>query len=119
VAVAPRYREVAVQGLLVGVIGADLAALTSAARDSIDRWLDPLVGGDGTGWPFGEPVRWNALVRMLLAVVPDLEAASQLRFRVDGRPLATCVDVVLAPGELTWPGTHLLEAAQVEGGATP
>jgi predicted phage baseplate assembly protein len=119
VTVAPRYREVAVQGLLVGVAGADLAAVPSLARDSIDRWLDPLAGGDGTGWAFGAPVRWNSLVRMLLAGVPDLEAASQVRFRVDGRPLPACAGVTLAPGELTWPGTHLLEAVQVEGGQAP
>jgi predicted phage baseplate assembly protein len=116
VAAAPRYREVAVQGLLVGRVGADLAALTSAARTSIDTWLDPLVGGDGTGWEFGAAVRWNALVRMLLAVLRDLEAATELSFRVDGRRLPTCADVALAPGELVWPGTHVLEAVQVEGG---
>ena len=72
--------RVAVQGLLVGVPGADLAALTSAARDRIDAWLDPLVGGDGTGWPFGGPVRWNELVRMLLAVVPDLKRPPSCAF---------------------------------------
>ena len=111
-AVAPRYREVAVCGLLVGRAGADLAALTTNARNAVDDWLDPLAGGDGSGWGFGEAVRWNALVRMLLAEVPELEAASQLSFRVDGRRLPTCVDVDLRPGELVWPGTHVLESVQ-------
>jgi predicted phage baseplate assembly protein len=119
VAVAPRYREVAVQGLLVGVVGADLAAVVSGARNSIDRWFNPLIGGDGSGWAFGEPVRWNGLIRMLLGSVGDLEAASQVSFRVDGRRLPTCADVVLAPGELIWPGTHLLEAIQTGSEGAP
>jgi predicted phage baseplate assembly protein len=118
VAVAPRYREVSVQGVLVGATGWDLARLVSTARDRIDDWLSPLTGGDGSGWPFGEPVRWNALVRMLLERVPGLEAAAQVSFGVDGRRLAACADVALAQGELVWPGTHLLEAVPVtRGGA--
>jgi predicted phage baseplate assembly protein len=112
VSVAPSYRQVAVEGLLVGAAGADLAAVVSSTRQRIDRWLDPLVGGDGSGWEFGAPVRWNALVRTLLTSVADLQAASQLSFRVDGRRLPRCADVLLAPGELTWPGNHLLEAIQ-------
>jgi hypothetical protein len=96
--------------LLVGAVGADLARLVSIARDSIDEWLDPLVGGDGTGWEFGAPVRWQGLVRMLLATVPRVEAISRVSFRRDGRHLPECTDVVLRPGELVWPDGHLLEA---------
>ena len=118
VTAAPRYRVVAVQGLLVAATGADLAAVTSAARERIDRWLDPLVGGDdGAGWGFGAAVRWNALVRMLLSGVLDLDAASPVSLRIDGRLLPTCADAELRPGELVWPGTHLLEAVQAEGAA--
>jgi hypothetical protein len=112
VTAAPRYRDVVVQGLLVGRAGTDLATLVSTARDRIDRWLSPTVGGDGTGWPFGGTVSWDALVRILLAEVPALEAASQLSFRVNGRRLAPCADVPLAPDELPWPGAHVLEAVQ-------
>jgi predicted phage baseplate assembly protein len=118
VAVAPRYREVAVHGLLVGAGGADLPGLVSAARDRIDDWLDPLVGGDGRGWAFGGPVRWNDLIQMLLGSVPRLEAASRVSFRVDGRQLPACADVVLSAGELVWPGTHLLEAVPAAGGGS-
>lgn len=32
-----------------------------AAR--VARFLDPLVGGDGDGWPFGEPLRPSAILR--------------------------------------------------------
>ena len=80
------------------------------ARTRIDAWLDPFIGGDGSGWPFGAAVRWHELVRMLLDTVPGLDAISRVTFVVDGRQLSGCVDVVLAPGELVWPATHLLEA---------
>jgi predicted phage baseplate assembly protein len=115
IAVGPTYRPIAVQGLLVGAPGTDLATLVSAARDRIDAWLDPITGGDGGGWPFGGAVRWNALVQILLAGVPGLEAASQLSFRVAGRRLPPCTDVPLVPGELVAPGAHVLEAVQGSG----
>jgi predicted phage baseplate assembly protein len=112
VAVGPHFRRIAVRGLLVGRPGADLATLVSDAGDRIDAWLDPITGGDGSGWPFGGTVRWDALVRVLLDGVPGLTAASRLSFRVDGRRLAPCADVPLAAGELVWPAAHVLEAVQ-------
>jgi hypothetical protein len=79
------------------------------ARDAIDRWLHPLHGGDGGGWPFGGPVRGDALTRLLLRDVAALVAVSQLSFRAGGRRLAPCVDVELAADELPWRGSHVLE----------
>lgn len=111
VAAGPQYRRIAVQGLVLGAPGTDLAGLVGAVRNRIDAWLDPVIGGDdGGGWPFGGTVGWNALVRMLLGSVPGLEAVSRLSFRVDGRRLAPCADVPLGPGMLVWPGGHVLEA---------
>jgi predicted phage baseplate assembly protein len=114
VAASPRYREIAVQAVLVARAGSDVGAAGSAARDAIDAWLDPLRGFDGTGWPFGEAVRWGALTRLLLATVPALTAVSRLSFRIDGRRLAACVDAVLDPGDLTWPGAHVLDVVAEE-----
>ena len=109
VAVAPRYRQIAAQAVLIARAGSDLAAAGSAARDVIDRWLDPLDGFDGTGWPFGGAVQWGLLNRLLLTSLPDLTAVSRLAFRIDGRRLAACVDAVIEPGELVWPGPHVIE----------
>jgi hypothetical protein len=118
VAVAPTYRRVAVHCLLVGIPSADLARLVGVARTRIDAWLDPLIGGDGSGWPFGTAVRWHELVRMLLDTVPGLDAISRVTFVVDGRQLSECADVELAPGELVWPAIHLLEGVPAaRGGA--
>ena len=70
--------------------------LASAARDTIDRWLDPLRGGDdGTGWPFGAPVRCGRAHASAARRLPELVAVSPLSFRIDGRRLAACADVPL------------------------
>ena len=117
VAVAPTYREIAVQAVLVARAGSDLAAAGSAARDAIDAWLDPLHGAGGTGWPFGGAVEWDALVRRLLAEIPALTAVARLSLRIDGRRLPACTDAVIEPGELVWPGSHLLEVVAEERAA--
>jgi predicted phage baseplate assembly protein len=115
VAVAPRYRDIAVTALLVGSPTADLAMLESAARDALGDWFSPLTGGpEGAGWPFGGMVRWDAAVRMLLGRVADLQAVSRLSFRVGNRRLPVCSDVTLAPDELVWPGGHVLETRRGE-----
>ena len=116
VAVAPAFREIAVNALLVGAEGADLALLESTTRDRINTWLSPTAGGHGTGWPFGGTVRWDALVRVLVADIPALDAVARLSFRVGGRRLPACTDVPLAPDELVWPGSHILETQRTDGG---
>jgi len=117
VAVAPAYREIGVQAILVARPGSDLAAAGSGARDAIDAWLDPLHGAGGAGWPFGGAVEWDALVRRLLAEVPALTAVSRLSLRIDGRRLPACTNAVIEPGELVWPGSHLLEVVAEERAA--
>ena len=117
VAVAPTYREIAVQAILVARAGQDLAAAGSQARDVIDAWLDPLHGAGWAGWPFGGAVEWGALVRRLLAEVPALTAVSRLSLRIDGRRLPPCTNAVIEPGELVWPGSHLLEVVAEERAA--
>ncbi|MEA2371768.1 MAG: hypothetical protein QOH12_2162 [Solirubrobacteraceae bacterium] len=114
VAVAPRYRQIAVQAVLVARAGSDLAGAGSAARDVIDHWLDPLDGFDGTGWPFGGAVQWGLLNRLLLTTLPELTAVSRLALRIDGRRLAACADAVIEPGELVWPGPHVIEVLAEE-----
>lgn len=115
VTVAPAFREVSVNALLMAAPGTDPARLESAVRDRIDEWLSPTTGGDGTGWPFGGTVRWDALVRVLVGDVEGLEAVARLSFRVGGRLLAPCTDVPLAPDELVRPGAHVLETQRSGG----
>ena len=109
VAAAPVYRTIAVEAVLVARAGSDLAAVGSAARDLIDAWLNPLTGAGGAGWPFGGPVHWDVLSRLLLDGVGELTAVSRLALRIDGRRLPACTDAALRPDELTWPGLHVIE----------
>ena len=60
---------------------------------------------------------WDALVRRLLAEVPALTAVSRLSLRIDGRRLPACTNAVIEPGELVWPGSHLLEVVAEERAA--
>lgn len=116
VATSPRYRAVSVTALLVAAADADPAAVESRARDRIDHVLSPLRP-DGTGWAFGATVRWDALVRDLLAAVPGLVAVSRPSLRVDGRRLPVCTDLPLEPDQLVWPGGHVLQTVR-EGAAS-
>src|SRR5262249_19486642 len=62
-----RYRRTRLRVDLTGRL-ADPAAPRAALR----RYLDPVVGGDdGTGWPFGDPLRPSALLRVAQAAVSD------------------------------------------------
>ncbi len=116
VTASPHYRAVSVTALLIGASDSDPAVVESRTRDRIDTWLSPLLGYDGTGWPFGGTIRWDGLVRDLLTEVASLVAVSRLTFRVDGRRLPACTDVPLQPDQLVWPGGHVLQAIR-EGGA--
>lgn len=117
VTASPRYRAVSVTALLIGTRDSDPAVVESRTRDRIDTWLSPLRGYDGTGWPFGGTLRWDGLVRDLLAEVPWLVGVTRLTFRVDGRRLAGCTSVPLEADQLIWPGGHVLQAVR-EGGAS-
>ena len=55
-------------------------------------------------------------MRALLAEIPALTAVSRLSLRIDGRRLPACTDAVIEPGELVWPGSHLLEVVAEERG---
>ncbi len=109
IAVPPRVRTIRVHATLVVIPGADPAGVVATVRAEIDRWFDPLVGGDGGGWPFGGTVRWNELVRRILAATAGLGAVSQLAFEAGSRLLAPCDDVELDPDELIRPGSHQLD----------
>jgi predicted phage baseplate assembly protein len=116
---APTYERVRVEGQLVAARGADLGVVLREAIAAVNRWLDPVDGGDdGQGWPFGRPIRHAALVRRLLGAVPELRAVPSLSLVVDGRRLPLCADHALAEHALPWPAAHELVPV-TDGGATP
>jgi len=107
VAAAPRYRFVRTEVGFVPDPAADPGGIVRGLIETLDRYLNPLTGGDdGQGWPFGAPLRFSVLMRRLLSSVPGVSAIPRLRLIVDGVPQRRCGDVALQRGELFWPEGH-------------
>lgn len=92
---APDYFPVGVEAVLVPKDPAQAGQLTRAARAVIAAFLHPVTGGpDGTGWGTSRAIRRSALVARLHRDLPDLlNFAEDVRFLVDGVPVAEQVDV--------------------------
>jgi len=96
----PRYRTVR---LAVQVLGdpVDAAAARVRIDQALRRFLDPLEGGDdGTGWPFGGPIRPSVLMREAIRAVRDGEV-DLVAIGLDGAaPSESCDEVRLGPHDL-------------------
>jgi len=99
----PRYRAVRLQVVLRGD-SHDVEAVRAALRQRLQRFLDPLAGGDaGTGWPFGEPLRQAALLREAEAAAGKGLRAALVAIGLDGAaPAETCAAVEIGAHDLPW-----------------
>ena len=106
VAAAPRYHTIRAE---VGVLIAPEANASETVRrvlDTLNQYLHPLRGGDdGTGWPFGGPLRYPIVLR-LLTNVEDVRAVPRLNFVIDGFRIPACTDYAMAADALFWPVGH-------------
>jgi hypothetical protein len=101
--VGPEYIEVVVSAVLHLERRAEQTAVTSAARQAIDDYLDPLNGGpDHTGWPFGRSVYESELLA-LLAAVPGVMFADGVTITANS---ACCGELGLCPTALVKSGQH-------------
>ncbi|GHH66659.1 putative baseplate assembly protein [Streptosporangium violaceochromogenes] len=119
---APVYREVTLRVDLSGD-PADRARVSATAALALRRYLDPLVGGDdGSGWPFGRPLRPSALLRPVQRALGDLADVVAVAIGADGEETAQdCRDVPLRPFELPVPRvirTRVVPAAETGEGLT-
>jgi predicted phage baseplate assembly protein len=106
VAAAARFQRVRLELSALLDRAADAAASVGAILAAVNRYLDPLDGGDdGQGWGFGAPIRHAALVRRILAV-PGVRAVPQLGVVLDGLRSTGCLDHELARYALLWPEGH-------------
>jgi predicted phage baseplate assembly protein len=110
VAVAPRFRAVRVEATLELAHDALVTETTRALSDAIDRWFDPVNGGDGgEGWPFGGTIRHDALVRFVLRhAAGAVTAIPRLLLVVDDLRSRPCKDVAIGSHDLLWPAPHEL-----------
>lgn len=110
VAVAPVFHTVRVEASLALARTADITETTRQVSAALDRWFDPVAGGeDGEGWPFGGTIRYDALVRFLLReLAPALVAVPRLVLVVDDLRSRPCQDVEISRHDLLWPAPHEL-----------
>ncbi|WP_051745286.1 baseplate J/gp47 family protein [Streptomyces yerevanensis] len=115
-AAPPRYRPVRVRVTL---------ATDTARRDLVDaalhHFLDPLTGGDGTGWPFGGVLRPSALLRAVeqaLTAVGDRTPVRSVAVALDDGPYESCGDLPLRTGELPGP-VEVFVCTEPPSGAFP
>jgi predicted phage baseplate assembly protein len=97
----PVYRRVWLT-LVIAVDAAPATALREAIITGLQNYLDPLVGGDGgNGWPFGDPLRPTALLRVAQNILGTAGDVQSVSVRLDGVTAADiCTDVTIRPHEL-------------------
>lgn len=90
--VGPTYVPITVDISAVLSSDADSAETGAALTAALRTFLHPLYGGaDGTGWPFGGPIRYGDLYRA--ALVPGVERLDAITVTRQGQPFGTCADV--------------------------
>lgn len=120
--VPPRYRVIRVNATLIVEDTVDLAAVQNAAAQSLQRYFDPLVGGeastltrDGSGWPFGGGIYYSLVVRRLL--VDGVKRIANLTLQLDDdAPAPPCGDLALDPDMLLANGDHAIDVLYDVGG---
>jgi hypothetical protein len=79
------------------------ASLRQRIIAGFENFLDPLTGGDaGEGWPFGDPLRPSALLRVAQAILGVAGDVQSVAVSIDRATAAAkpCTDVPIRPFEL-------------------
>jgi predicted phage baseplate assembly protein len=120
--VPPRYRTVTITAKLIANDDADLAALQESASATIERYFDPLIGGEdssefvaGSGWPFGGGIYYSQVIRRLL--VDGVKRVASVTMQLDDCVAEPCGDLALDPIELLINGDHQIQV-DYEGSST-
>jgi predicted phage baseplate assembly protein len=106
--VAPTYRLVRVEAILVVAPNADLSEVKNGVTTALTTFFHPLNGGaDGQGWPFGGTIYYSDVYRRILDV-PGVSRIqdNQLVVFLDNQRQQFCRDVPINPGELLYSTGH-------------
>jgi Baseplate J-like protein len=108
--VGPEYVPVVASATLRARRPAD--GVAAAAQQALDRFLDPLAGGqDGSGWPLGRDLVESELLAVLGAV-PGVVSVHDLAFCTPGDAAPRCGRLVLCGIQLVDSRTHRLNAME-------
>ena len=109
--VKPTYRIVKVTAELVASDDADLAEVKLYAEATINRYFNPLTGGEdssaetpGPGWPFGGDIFYSLVYRRLL--FNGVKRVASIAIELDCVKHPVCQDVPVAAGVLLTNGEH-------------
>jgi predicted phage baseplate assembly protein len=112
--VPPRYRTVTITAHLIAEDTADSASVQETASATLDRYFDPLLGGEdstttvpGTGWPFGGGIYYSQVIRRLL--VPGVKRVASLTMQLDDKVADPCGDLMIDADELLVNGDHQIQ----------
>jgi len=109
--VGPCYTAVSVRARLHPVAGADGPGLARDARATLERFLDPLLGGpDGKGWPIGRDV-YRAEVMALLNDLAGVVFVDEVVIQIGDQPGARCGNASVCRHGLVASGTHAITIA--------
>jgi predicted phage baseplate assembly protein len=112
--IAPSYQEIQVAVEIIARDNADTAAVRQEAEQVITAYFDPILGGDqGTGWGFGETVRYSKLYQRIFSV-DGVDSIENLTITLDGEAYPECRDVPTAANGLLFSGAHQLEVRLAE-----
>jgi hypothetical protein len=80
--VGPRYAPISAEIVVAAKADASTTAVSEAVGAQVKSFLDPLIGGEGQGWPFGRPVYASELYKKIETVagvdyVTDLMLSSE------------------------------------------
>jgi hypothetical protein len=93
--VAPRYVTVSSRLQVVVRDDFDPGTVKQAAEEALSNYFHPLKGGDeGSGWPFGGPLRYSKIVQRVFGVA-GVDSVPELTLIVDGETAPPCSDVIL------------------------
>lgn len=114
--VKPTYRIVKIRAELVANDDADLAEVKLRAEATINRYFDPLTGGEestvdtpGPGWPFGGDIYYSLVYRRLL--FDGVKRVASLTIELDCAEQVACQDVPVDPGVLLTNGDHEIQVS--------
>jgi hypothetical protein len=106
VAAATRFHRIKIEAAITVIEGFDAGKVVRDSLKALNDFLHPLKGGqDGSGWPFGGTVGYQALVRRLTNV-SGVAAVPTLNIIADGSRFLACQDFIPEANALLWPELH-------------